>query len=279
MMTESIETYHANSAISHSKLETYRRRPQLYYRRHIAKTVPAPEPTAAFRLGSAAHCAILECDEFAKRYVEKLDVDRRTKEGKELYAKFLVEHDGKTVIDREELDVVDAMSNAVSQNKLAQQLLAAGQPELTWRQPQKNVLGSLQCRTDWFNAAGCELTEGRPYMVDLKTVESLDADAFRNFERAIFNYGYHRQAGFYLPLITEIIGKPVFDCYFIAVEKVEPFGVGIYRLADDVVAQGQDETIVDLIRLKDSIESSTWPNITPDVQHVSLPGWYKKENT
>ena len=51
MITEPNEVYHANSAISHSKLELFRRRPISYYRRFISKTVERPEATEAFRIG------------------------------------------------------------------------------------------------------------------------------------------------------------------------------------------------------------------------------------
>jgi exodeoxyribonuclease VIII len=118
------------------------------------------------------------------------------------------------------------------------------------------------------------LSGGRPYVADLKTVESLDSDSFRNFERAVFNFGYHRQAGFYLPLITEILGSPVFDFFFIAVEKVEPYGVAVYRLSDAAIARGQDETVSDLIRLKSCQDSQQWLNIEPSLREIGLPKWY-----
>jgi exodeoxyribonuclease VIII len=144
---------------------------------------------------------------------------------------------------------------------------------LSWRVSPAGGL-ALQCRTDWYNNGGCELSGGRPYVADIKTVESLDADAFRNFERACFSFGYHRQAGFYLPLITEIIGSPVFDFYFIAVEKCEPYGVAVYRLSDAATARGHDETITDLIRLQACIKSEQWPNLPNDLREIGLPKWY-----
>jgi exodeoxyribonuclease VIII len=274
MNIETNEQYHANEAISHSKLELFRRRPISYYRRFIAKTVARPEASEAFRLGSAAHCAVLEPDAFWARYALRPEgIDRRTKAGKEEFAKFEAENIGKTVIDQGEAGSVREMTAAVNSHPLASQLLAAGSPELSWRVSPVNSL-ALQCRTDWFNPAGCELSQGRPYVADLKTVESLDADAFRNFERACFSFGYHRQAGFYLPLITEITGSPVFDFFFIAVEKVEPFGVGVYRLSDAAIARGQDETVSDLIRLKSCQDSQQWPNLPNDLREIGLPKWY-----
>jgi exodeoxyribonuclease VIII len=274
MNIETNEQYHANDAISHSKLELFRRRPISYYRRFVGKTLARPEATEAFRIGSAAHCAVLEPDEFYARYAMRPEgIDRRTKEGKAAFAQFEAENAGKVVISSDELGDVREMAVAVQSHPLASQLISAGSPELSWRVSPANSL-ALQCRTDWFNSAGCELSSGRPYVADLKTVESLDSDAFRNFERACFSFGYHRQAGFYLPLITEILGSPVFDFFFIAVEKVEPFGVAVYRLSDSAIARGQDETITDLIRLKSCLNTQQWPNLEPTLREIGLPKWY-----
>jgi exodeoxyribonuclease VIII len=275
MSIETNEQYHANPAISHSKLECYRRRPALYYKKYIAKTLPQSEESSAFRLGSAVHCAILEPKQFDARYVQKPECDRRTKEGKLQFAEFATQHGGKTFLDADELSQVNAMTEAVATHPIASQLLYDGMPEQTWRQRQSNALGALQCRTDWFSSLGCELSEGQPYVLDIKTVESLDSDAFRNFERAAFSYGYHRQAGFYLPLINEIFKRTVTRMYYVAVEKVEPFGVAVYKLSDDAIARGQDENIADLVRLKRSLETNEWPNIEPTLHELKLPAWYK----
>lgn len=274
MNIETNEQYHSNDAISHSKLELFRRRPISYYRRFVGKTLARPEATEAFRIGSAAHCAVLEPDTFYARYAMRPEgIDRRTKDGKAAFAQFEAENAGKVVIGSDELGDVREMAAAVNNHPLASQLLAAGKPELSWRVEPSGSL-ALQCRTDWFNPAGCELSGWRPYVADLKTVESLDSDAFRNFERACFSFGYHRQAGFYLPLITEITGAPVFDFFFVAVEKVEPYGVAVYRLSDAAIARGQDETITDLVRLQSCLASNVWPNLDPALREIGLPKWY-----
>ncbi len=82
MKIEPIQTYHANPAISHSKLEVFRRRPRLFFKRYVEKSLPPPETTTAFRVGSAVHCAILEPEEFNARFVVSQKFDRRTKDGK-----------------------------------------------------------------------------------------------------------------------------------------------------------------------------------------------------
>lgn len=273
-MSESIQDYHAHRSISHSKLECYRRRPQMYYRRYVSQTVPAPEATFAQKIGSAVHCAVLEQDKFANRYVAMPDINRRTKEGKIEFARFQTEHLGKTILSEDDMFVCGKMYSAINDHKLSALLLSGGEAEKVWRTPQTNALTSLQCRTDYFNSSGCEFSKGRPYVVDLKTVETLDSDTFRGFERACFGYGYHRQAGFYLPLITEITKYPVFDFFFIAVEKCEPYGVAVYKLTDDAISRGADETIEDLIKLKKSYANNSWPNIDESLIEIKLPTWY-----
>jgi len=275
MILEPIEVYHANTAYSHSKLETFRRRPALYFKKFVERSIPPPEITTAFRIGSAAHALILEPATFNDRYIERPEgIDRRTKEGKQAWAEFETKAGSRTIIDQDDIKLVGSMQDSVINHPLASQLLSAGTPELTWR-----TTGDikLQCRTDWFNPQGCELSDGRPYVADIKTVESLDADAFRNFERSVFQFGYHRQAGFYLPLITELLGKTVHDFFFIAIEKVEPFGAAVFRLSDEAVALGRDETVSDLKRLIECVRESRWPNIDPALQHLGIPKWYKHQ--
>jgi len=272
--TETINDYHKNAALSHSKLETFRRRPALFYKKYIEKSLAPTEPSSAFRIGSAAHVAILEPDQYYERYARRPDgIDRRTKEGKAAFAEFEAANLGKIIIDGDEDDQVGCMERAVRDHRLASELLDDGVAEATWR-----TAGSmpLQCRTDWYNPAGCELSQRRPYVADLKTVESLDEDAFSNFEKAVFRFGYHRQAGFYLPLISEITTAPVFDFFFIVVEKVEPFGCAVYRLSDEAVSIGQDESIADLRGIKACVDSGVWPNIEVKLHELGLPKWYAK---
>ena len=274
MIRETNAEYHGNAAISHSKLETFRRRPALYYRRYVTKQIAPEQPTSAFRLGSAVHCSVLEPTELPARYAIRPDgLDRRTKEGKEKFAAFEAANAGKIGIDTDEAAQVIAMTDAVRQHPLASELFGNGAAELSWR-----TQGSLplQCRTDWFCADGCSLSQGHPYVADLKTVESLNGEDFGSFEKSVFKYGYHRQAGFYLPLVSEILGRPVFDFFFVAVEKCEPFGVGVYRISDAAAGLGQDETIEDLLRLKQCIDSNEWPNIEPTLREIGVPSWYGK---
>jgi hypothetical protein len=74
--------YHADPAISASHLKAVMQQsPYHYWSRFLDPQRPTVEPTAAMRLGSLAHCAVLEPDELSKRYSTCLP--RNTKAGKE----------------------------------------------------------------------------------------------------------------------------------------------------------------------------------------------------
>lgn len=265
--------YHGADAVSHSKLETFRRRPVLYRKTYLDKSITREE-SAALKLGTATHCAVLEPEKFRERYAVKPDgIDRRTTTGKAAFAKFAADHAGKEILSGEDAATVREMTFAVMTHFVASQLIARGVPEISWRASSRTLPVPLQCRTDWFNAEGCELSGGRPYIADIKTVESLDAAEFRNFERAFYNFGYHRQAGFYLPLLYDC-GVTCSDFFFIAVEKCEPFGVIVYKPTERAVAAGIDETLQDLAALSKCYSTGIWPNTPETVQEIDLPNWY-----
>lgn len=268
ILDESSSAYHAHEGISHSKLETFRKRPLLFKKRYIDKTL-APEATAAMLLGSALHCAVLEPSEYAHRYVTRPDgIDRRTKDGKAAYEAFTQANQGKDVLEREDAQIVENMAKSVQSHQLAMQLLGEGEPELTWRTPSTSVLlpHPLQCRTDWFNGVG-------GYIADLKTIDSLDSNGLAAFQRNLVNFGYHRQSGFY----TDVLAKCGFsnlEWYFIVVEKREPYGCVVFRLSETAMRLGYNETQHDLQALSKCYADNHWPNLPTTIQKLDMPGWY-----
>ena len=259
ILDESSFDYHANEAISHSKLETFRKRPLLFRKRYIDKAL-APESSAAFIMGSALHCAVLEPDEYQFRYVVAPDVDRRTKAGKEEWAAFQAQNAGKEVISREDNEVVKRMADACRSHPIAADLLEQGEAEVTWRVQDGSL--TLQCRTDWINTKD-------NFILDVKTTEYLS-----DFARLSVNYGYHRQAAFYTQLMAKL-GSTNLDFYFLAVEKREPFGTILFKADTDYLSAGYHENEVDLGRLAQCYETGIWPNMPTTIEKLSLPAWYK----
>jgi hypothetical protein len=270
--------YHGTDAVSHSRLEVFRKRPRLYYKRFVAKTIP-PAESRAFDVGRAAHDFILEGQE---AYMERVAVwtGGNKVKAKTEWALFQIANAGKAIITADEENDVLHMAAAVAASPEAMQLLDRnnGAPEMTWRVNSKALPIPLQCRTDWFCGQGCELSGGKPYVVDLKTTPSLDDAEYRNFQKSFVDFGYHRQAGFYTALLRDL-GIELSNFFFIAVEKQEPFGLDIYRAADSAVAQGLNETITDLQNLTRAYETDTWANRPGGVIEISCPDYYlKKQN-
>lgn len=265
ILDESSSDYHGSDAVSHSKLETFRKRPLLFKKRYIDKAL-APESSAAFVIGSALHCAVLELDEYPHRYVTRPDgIDRRTKAGKEAYEAFCAANDGKEVLEREDAELVGKMSMAIREHQIAAQLLSKGLPEVTWRTFSSGIPAGIQCRTDWINEA-----EG--YVVDVKTVDNLDGD---QFTRNVVNFGYHRQLGFYSHVLAAC-GHTDLRYYFVCVEKREPFGVQVYCAQQKLLEIGYRESLADLERMAACFASGNWPNIPTDIVYLGLPEWYKE---
>lgn len=265
ILDESNADYHACQAVSHSKLETFRRRPILYRKQYIDGTLEKPT-SAAFAMGSALHCAVLEPGEFSRRYIQRPNIDRRTKEGKAAYEAFVADNEGKEVLDGDDFSTVLAMRRSIQLHASAQKLLQQGEAEVTWRVAHAGLPVPLQCRTDWVNPKG-------GYIADVKTVSSLGSDDME-FARTVAAFGYHRQAAFYLDILAKC-GLTDLSWYFIVVEKCEPFGTIVFKLDQSALEVGANENGNDLFRLCRAYAENIWLNTPEDIQSISLPGWYK----
>lgn len=189
-----------------------------------------PEPTKALLFGIAAHKAILEPLEFEREYVTAPNVDRRTKAGKEEYADFMAANKDKTIISREDMEVICDMYEAVMANETADELLTgAHEMAVMWTDPDTGEAckAKFDCITSF---------DGRPYIVDYKTTDSCEDGAF---ERASRKYGYKFQAGMYSEGYFQTYLK---ECgfAFVAQEKTAPYLVRTYFCDPEYVKEGYD---------------------------------------
>ena len=107
-------TYHTNtSRISKSGLDLINRAPAHYYERYLNPAANPQKETPALVIGSAVHCAVLEPEEFGKRYAVGPRVDRRTKAGKEEWEAFLQTSAGFIQLDSETATLCERIMEAV----------------------------------------------------------------------------------------------------------------------------------------------------------------------
>ncbi len=257
---------------------------------HVKEAIDNPaEPTPAKIIGDAGHFCILEPRRFSTRYIVADQCMAPTKEGKRCskMGTVISRHDewfceqhaelrrvetclyGRRVLSQDKFDLCLRMADAVNAHPLARQILERrSDTELTavW--------------DDSETGARCKMRADIPcrqhrMIGDLKT--TVHAGRWQ-FERAIFKYGYFRQAAMYLDGF-EALGERYDHFCIIAVEKEPPFAVAVYRILDEVIEAGH-ESLRELLKVwACCVETGTWPDYSSDIQDIGLPsfGWRELE--
>ena len=222
--------------VSNSRLTAFKRSPKHLIHYLLNK----PEPTPAMSFGSAFHARLLQPHLFDTIYAVAPEVDRRTKEGKLEYDKFIYEADGKTVLSHSDLSKIDNMVNSVMSNPIAMELIDASihrEYLIEWTNeetgiPMKGIIDGV----------------GTEYMFDIKTCA--DADPSK-FARDAFYSNYHRQASIYMDAFKD---QKMTEFYFIAIEKDAPYGVSVHRCSDYILELGKKQYIDLVIEYRNWVE-------------------------
>ena len=236
--------YNEIPAVRRSALWEIRKSPM-----HYKYAIEHPEePTEALQFGIAAHKFILEPETFFDEFVTVPKIDRRTKVGKEEWAKLLAS--GKEFVTESDMDTIRAMNEAIMAHPTANALLKTGRHEVAFQWLEGTTNEPCKCRAD------C-LTEykGDKYIVDYKTTTSCEDGAF---ERACRSYGYKLQAAMY----TDGVFNQTFEEYgfaFVAQEKKPPYAVRVYFCDPGFIEEGL-ELFKSLIRTYHECRlSGEWP--------------------
>jgi hypothetical protein len=251
------EDYHAHPAIGSTSLKRMARTP-LHFRHG-----PKVSQTAAMKAGTLAHCALLERDSLAERYIVKPEgIDGRTKAGKEWAASIPV---GVEVVDAE--DMAKALAQAESVRRLPDvaALLGSGAAEVSafWI----DEATGLHCkvRPDYVHT-----TPAGVILFDLKTCQ--DASP-AGFAKDCAKYGYHIQAGMYSEGYERASGLPVLGFVFGAVEGEQPYAAAPYMLDDEAAEKGRNEFRRLLNLYAECKAADTWPGYSESISLINLPAW------
>lgn len=239
--------YDALDAVRRSALWEMRKSPAHY----LYAVTHQEEPTPALLFGIAAHKFILEPEDFWNHYAIAPAVDRRTKEGKAVYAEFLETLGDKSTITTGDMRIIQDMDAAIMMHPTARELLKAGRHEvpITWTDPETGEL--CKCRPDVLLAD----YKGEPYIVDYKTTTSCEAGAF---ERACRYYGYKLQAAMYSEGVFSQTLEP-HRFAFVAQEKAAPYAVRVYFCDPGFIDEGA-ALFHDLMRrFHECKQSGIWP--------------------
>jgi exodeoxyribonuclease VIII len=252
--------YHASPEVSKSGLDLVHRSPLHFWNRYLNPDRIIEPPTEAMVLGSALHTRVLEPHLFDDEYAVAPHCDRRTKEGKMIWADFEQEAAGKALLKAEDAARIEAMAEAVRNHRAAKFLLTMpGKAEQSYFWTDDATGERCKCRPDWHSA------DGR-IIVDVKTTE--DGSPSKFLRSSVLGWRYHVQAAFYMQ------GLPEAEVFlFLVVEKKPPFAVAVYSLPPKLIERGLEEAKADLHLIASCRAASLWPSYSEEIEELPLPRW------
>lgn len=262
-----IEQYHSGPGVSRSALMEFKKSPLHYWDKFINPDKPVREKPEIINVkdsldfGNAAHTFILENREFDRRYCVMPEIDRRTTEGKKIYAEVCKNLNGRELISDSAFSALYNMRKSITRDPFADGLItdALYEHSLYWTDKDTGIL--CKVRPDiWHQNMVC----------DLKT--AADADG-HSFSRSTFSYGYHIQAAMIHEALYNLFGTNMTKFMFIVVEKTRPYAVGVHELDEYALMRGVEEFKDLLHRLKDCREKNLWPSYPRTL--IGVPAYYQ----
>lgn len=253
--------YHADPALSASGAKDILQAPAIYkhHREH-------PVHKDVYDFGSLVHTLVLRDETEA---VVVVDADSwRGAAAREIRDE--ARKNGAIACLRKEHEKAKAMADAVKAHPLAAALLEDGRAEQSvfWQHP-TGVM--LRARFDWYPNP----KTGRPFvLVDYKTAVNGNPD---DFNKTIASNGYDLQWAFYTAAARSL-GHDDPELLFVAQEKEAPYLVSVNGL--DIEAKQIAKARMDrAVRIyAECMETDTWPGYPGDVNYLSLPLWFIREN-
>ena len=261
----STDEYFAMDAVNQSLLKQVLRSPA-----HAAEYIKGDKaPTAAMQFGTAVHASLLNPDNFDNEVaILPEEINRRTKEGKEQYAKFLARADGKVIINREQSVDCIRIGFEIARSDTASRLINSCNHEMsyTW----VDELTKMACKARLDVVCGSS-----KHVVDLKTTVNASP---QDFGRSVYKFGYHIQAAWYLRAASGFAtGSKAYNSgwrfHIVAVESSAPYGVACYKLDHRAIIEGDkmaDRALKAWAECKLLGEFCGYPD---EVTSLSLPPW------
>lgn len=255
------EQYHSAAGVSRSMLEwlTPPKTPAHFQAKYIDKLIPDKE-TPALRMGSLTHRCVLEPETMQDAfYVRPEGLNFATKEGKA----WKEEHADRPILTTEDAAMMNGMRDSVWNHPKAKAILAQSDFERSAFADDNGLL--LKARFDALPRSG-------NVIADLKTCETADLESV---EKSFLQYGYHRQAAFYLK-VANLLGMKRDFFVFIFVEKSPPYAVACYTPADVILEAGAMMINRDLQLLRNCQSENRWPGYSQSIEAAALPAWAMK---
>lgn len=252
IFTDSNETYHAQEHIGSSSLKQMAVSPG-----HFLEAWKGPKKESkAFDEGQAVHSVLLEQN--LEQFVKRPDgIDGRTKDGKAKLEE--LQATGKTVLAADIYDSLERRLTTFIESSEAIKAYNNAEIEQSFY-AQDPVTGLfIKARPDIYKAG---------MIADLKTTSNM-----RFFEKDVFKFGYHIQAGFY-SLVTEMVNNiKVREFKFIVQEKSAPYGVRVFTLSEADLNFCKEKARELLNRASVCIKENKFPIYDDVTSEIKIPMW------
>ena len=264
--------HHASTAVGSSGLKLIGQSPLHYWSAYRDPNRERREPTPAMIIGTATHMAILEPGKFDDCYtVLPEGLDRRTKEGKALYAE--IEATGKTPLSPKDWKRIADMAEAARRHPVGRVLFDSAplfETSIFWTDAESGV--QCKIRPDLMIPPCAAFPDG--LIVDVKTTQDASPEGFG---RSAWGYEMHLQAALYPEGFAVAFGRlklPPFIWW--AIESEAPHAMAFYSAPASVVAYGQSEVTRLRWKYADCLQADQWPGYSPGVTELQLPAWAAK---
>lgn len=196
-------------ALSYSSLSAFSKSPN-----HLLQYWKGSEPTPTQLQGQLIHKLILEPETFRDDFVV---FEGKIRSGKNWEA-FSSENQDRKIITIKELNQAEAVFHKVKNNEYLKDLLIRStdvEKEISWSK-------------DGLNFKGFVDIVGKDFIADIKTT----TDSGPMFIKNVYWYNYDLQAAMYCEVYDV-------DYYIIALEKLAPYNVQVYKLGPETMEEGR----------------------------------------
>ncbi len=264
IVQDSYEEYHATKAVSNSGISLLLKCPAKF--RAWQDGEAERQDTDAFLFGRVLHCLSFEPDKFGERYAIKRE-NGATKAGKE--EKSIAESSGLKQIKLESWDMANEMADAVRRKDRVKKYLSLPdikcEVSVYWSEEWDGVNIPCKARIDAMaTVPGLGVTPA-----DLKSTK--DASPI-GFGKSIYDYGYHRQAAWYLRGL-DAVGVGATNFMLFAVEKFAPYIVTAGPLAQRAIDLGKEKCEQALSIYAESTKSGKWMCYSEELIELDMPEW------
>ena len=232
-----------------------------------------PKTSEDLTFGSAFHKVVLEPNDFDKEFAIMPNINRRTNAGKEEYAQFCLQNEGKGIITIEDFEIIKEMKSVITESKYASALLKGEHEQSFYFNDE--VTGVLcKVRPDCWRKIG-----DRVVITDVKTCKS---SLPKDFTNDIVKYGYDLQAYLYRYGVSKVLNIPIesVDFVFIAVGKSAPYLMNICQPDEYIYQRGEMLFRQYIGMYAQCLKTGNWWGLNGEqgiINNVSLPAYMLKE--